>query len=497
VLFILSDEFRPDALGIAGNPLRPTPNLDALARESARIEKCFVQAAPCGPSRMCIYTGRYLCSTGSTDNMTPLAEAEDNLAMHLRRHGHRPALMGYNDYACDPRTLPEGHPHRSSLSYQYTLPGFDIALAHDPEYDYQAWFEDLRAKGYPEEWLNADAMETLQEPADGLDGHLPCHYPARYTAEDSETLFLTRGAIAFVKEKKQDGWFLSLNYVKPHGPYVCPAPYHALFDPSTMTEPVRRDAEMTHPHPYFPRIATNNLGQLRGEIEWRELRACYYGMVAELDSCLGLLFQALKDSGQWDDTLIIFSADHGTHLGDHWLTGKSHYYDQALRVPYIIRDPSPEADTTRGRSLDVFCEAIDSAPTICEYLGAPPHERFQGQSLLGLLRGQSGVQSRPRVHHEYYYYNTLQEDVRTHVNPDACRLWTVRDDRFKYVQFGEEVLPPLLFDLQADPNEFENLADRPEYAPVIAEYCQHLIRWRIRNEDTRMERWAIPYRRNL
>lgn len=133
VLFIIADEFRADCLSAVGHPVVRTPNIDALAREGTLFTKCFVQTAPCGPSRMSIYTGRYLCSHQSSDNMTPLAEAEDNLAMHLRKHGMDPAIMGYNDYALDPRILPDGHPHKTSLNYDYFLPGFDVILDH--EYD--------------------------------------------------------------------------------------------------------------------------------------------------------------------------------------------------------------------------------------------------------------------------------------------------------------------------------------------------------------------------
>ncbi|HQN00590.1 MAG TPA: sulfatase-like hydrolase/transferase, partial [Candidatus Hydrogenedentes bacterium] len=100
VLWITTDEFRPDCLGISGNTLIQTPNLDMLAREGVLMRNAFCQGSPCAPSRMSLHTGRYLCSTGVLDNMTPLAEAEDNLAMHLRRHGYTAAIAGYNDYAC-------------------------------------------------------------------------------------------------------------------------------------------------------------------------------------------------------------------------------------------------------------------------------------------------------------------------------------------------------------------------------------------------------------
>jgi arylsulfatase A-like enzyme len=492
VLFILADEFRADCLGAAGNPLIQTPNLDALAAEGALIEKCIVQAAPCQPSRMSIMTGRYLCSTGALDNMTPLAEAEDNLAMHLRRHGHAPATMGYNDYAKDPRILPEKHPHRRSLNYDYFLPGFDVLLDH--EYDSPEWYAWLMDQGYPPGECNRAVMYSPAVPPEGPGDHLPIHYPAHYRAEHSEAQFMTNIAIDHITRNRGNGWVLNVNYIKPHGPYICPAPYHEMYDPAAVPAPVQREDEFNSDHPYFSRFGSCRRNELRDERDWRELRACYYGMISEVDACIGRLIDALKDSGQWENTLVIFSSDHGSCMGDHYLTGKPHFYDGSLRVPYIIRDPAPDADSTRGKKLDVFTEAIDSAPTICEYLDAPGHPRFQGRSLLGLVRDDAAYQPKERAFFEFYYYNSLKAQEKKQADPEACRLWVVRDDRYKYVQSGEESVPPMLFDLRADPGEFENLVQDPAHAAVVAEYAQHLIRWRIRHEDNRMEQWARQYR---
>ncbi len=491
VLWITTDEFRPDCLGISGNTLIQTPNLDMLAREGVLMRNAFCQGSPCAPSRMSLHTGRYLCSTGVLDNMTPLAEAEDNLAMHLRRHGYTAAIAGYNDYACDPNMLPEGHPHRASLCYDYFLPGYEVVLQHD--YDSPEWYAWLETQGYPREMCNRETMYAPCVPPEGRGTHLPLYYPARYSAEHSEARFVTMKTVEYLSRQEGTPWFFSLNYIKPHGPYICPEPYHALYAPEAMPEPVRRPEEYENRHPYISRCLNNwSQKELFAESEWREMRACYYGMITELDDCIGLLFAYLKSSRQWDNTLIIFSSDHGTYLGDHYLAGKPHFYDAAIRVPMIIRDPSREGDATRGNQMYGFVEGVDIAPTICSYLELPPHPRFQGRSILECLRCEPGAALKREIFYEFYYYNLLRHTEG--VVPEACRLWLVRDAHFKYVQFGEEAMPPQLFDLQRDPGEFENLAGRPDYAPLVAEYCQRLIRWRIRNEDTRMEAWARQFR---
>jgi arylsulfatase A-like enzyme len=492
VLLIIADEFRADCLGAAGNRFVRTPNLDALAADGVLFEKCFVQATPCGPSRMCLFTGRYLCSTGALDNETPLIDAEDNLAMHARHHGASPAIMGYNDYAVDPRTLPPDDPRTSGLTMQNFLPGFDVVLDH--EHDSEAYFDYLRGKGYPEALCGPRITHEPNVPDEGPGDHLPLRYPAHFKAEDSPGQFFTSEAIDYMTGRRDNSWLLSLNYIKPHGPDLCPAPYNDMYDPAEMPPAVRCPEERNGEHPYLRRFALNGNDRLVDERDLRETRACYYGMVTELDACLGRLFQALKDSGQWDNTLIVFTSDHGSHVGDHFMVGKAHYFDSAVRVPLIVRDPSPEADATRGRSLDVFCESIDVAPTVCEFLGMPPHERFQGRSVLGQVRGEPEAMPRERIHYEFYYHYSLSPEEKAKADLAECRLWVVRDDRFKYVQSGEETIPPMLFDLHEDPGEFHNLAGDPEHAATVAEYCQHLIRWRIRNEDTRMERWTQQYR---
>ncbi len=491
VLWITTDEFRPECLGASGNSLIQTPNLDMLAREGVLFRNAFCQGSPCAPSRMSLHTGRYLCSTGVVDNMTPLADAEDNLAMYLRSHGYAPAIAGYNDYACDPGILPEGHPHRSSLCYDYFLPGYEVALHHD--YDSPEWYAWLEEQGYPKVMCNRETMYAHCVPPEGRGTHLPLYYPARYKAEHSEARFVTMKTLEYLSGREGTPWFFSLNYIKPHGPYICPEPYHALYDPGQMPEPLRRPEELENRHPYISRCLNNwSQNELRVEQEWRELRACYYGMITELDHCIGLLFDYLQKSGQWDNTLIIFSSDHGSYLGDHYLAGKPHFYDAAIRVPMIVRDPSPEADATRGTSADGFAEGVDIAPTICSFLNIPPHPRFQGESMLEYMRSMPGAALKREIFYEFYYYNLLRDT--SDVLPEACRLWLVRDEHFKYVQFGEEGMPPQLFNLRQDPGEFENLAGREKYAPVVADYCQRLIRWRIRNEDLRMEAWARRHR---
>jgi len=487
VLFILADQFRADCLGAAGNEVVRTPNLDRLAREGAHFRNCFNQAAPCGPSRMCIYTSRYLCSTRAVNNHTPLRDAEENWAYALRQAGYDPGLIGYNDYTVDPAVLPAADRRLRELDYANVLPGFKSVYYH--EYDSEEYFAWLREQGYAEELLSHAAIHSPALPAEGAGEHLSCHFPAQYRAEHSECRFVTDKAREYIRAQSGDpqGWVLSLNYIKPHPPNINCEPYCGMYDSAEFPQTVRRPEELDHAHPYIR--AAIGAGEHRNERHLREFKSCYYGMISELDDNLGLVFEELERTGQWDNTLIVFSADHGEQLGDHYLVGKGNFFDGAMHIPCIIRDPQ----AVPGQQHDGFVESIDLGPTVLEWLGVEVPDRFQGRSLLGGLRGDANWDPRAEIHYEFDYRSAARGH-EPETDMDQHLLWVVRDAEYKYVHFADERMPPLLYDLRRDPGEFENLADRTEYAPKALEYCQRLLRWRMRHEDQRMERWSAQYR---
>ena len=495
VLFIIADQFRADCLGYTGNVQIKTPNLDRLAAQGATFTNCFNQTAPCGPSRMCIYTSRYLCSHRAVNNCTPLLDAQDNYGYTLHQQGYHTALVGYNDYGIDPALLPHDDQRQRSLNYDNVLPGFERVYYH--EYDSREYFDYLRQQGYPEHLLNHSAIHTPNIPDNHPENHLPQHFPAHYSPEDSECRFVTNKAVDFLQNQHlaqktgatDKGWVLSLNYIKPHPPNICCAPYHAMYDPTTLAPATRQAAELSPDHPYLQLIAP---GDLTDPSHVQEYRACYYGMISEVDNNIGRILDYLDSSDQWDNTLIIFSADHGEYLGDHYLTGKGQFYDGALNIPYIIRDPRPVADSTRGQVFDHFIESIDSAPTLLEYLGSPIPDRFQGRSLLPLLHGDNYVK-KTEIYHEFDYRSSALA-ANPNTDPDQHLLWIVRDYHYKYVHFADTNMPPFLFDLEKDPGEFTNLAALPEHQTTVLSYCQKLLRWRMRHEDQRMEHWAQPMR---
>jgi arylsulfatase A-like enzyme len=201
--------------------------------------------------------------------------------------------------------------------------------------------------------------------------------------------------------------------------------------------------------------------------------------MSEIDDHLGHVFDYLKKTGQWDNTLIIFTCDHGEQSGDHHLLGKIGYFDESYRIPMIVRDPRPEANGTRGTIVDKFTETIDTTPTILEWLGLPIPRQVDGRSLLPFVEGETPADWRTEVHYEYDFRDLHYSKPESSLGApmDKCGLAVVQDENYKYIHFA--ALPPLFFDLKADPGQFVNCATDPAYATRMGEYAAKMLNWRL------------------
>ena len=183
----------------------------------------------------------------------------------------------------------------------------------------------------------------------------------------------------------------------------------------------------------------------------------------------------LEARGLLEDTMIVFTSDHGDYLGDHWMGEKDLFHDQSAKIPLIVIDPSPEADATRGSVNDALVEAIDLAPTFIEYFGGtPPGHILEGRSLMPLLHGAAPADWRKVIFSEYDY---SMQDVRLKLNQpiEQCRLFMVFDGRWKYIHASG--FRPMLYDLQSDPQEFADRGEDPSCADVIARLQAALFDW--------------------
>ena len=484
-LFIMCDQLRADHLGCYGHPYLATRNLDLLARRGVRFERAFVQSGVCGPSRMSFYTGRYVASHGATWNRVPLSVGEITLGEYLRDAGRTLALSGKTHVMRDDAGLArlelDGSRELGRLLGTGGFAELDRHDGHQPEPGgaYAAW---LRARGYDsaDPWTDyvISAIDGRGRIVSGWNMR-NASLPARVAEAHSETAYTTDRALDFFRAQGDRPWVLHLSYVKPHWPYLAPAPYHARYA-IEQCPPVKRERrELEHAHPVVAayRQQEECANFMRDEV-WRAVRPTYQGLVQQIDDHLGRVWEALDALGRFDDTLIVFTSDHGDYLGDHWLGEKEHFHDVIQRVPLIVYDPDAAADATRGSVESRFVEAIDLVPTLLDALGLPAaSERVEGRSLLPLLRGGDVSGWRDAVFSEldYAYREARLILGRT---LDACRAWMVRSDRWKYVHWQD--FRPQLFDLDADPDEFDDLGDDSGHEAVRREMRERLLAWFMR-----------------
>ena len=210
-----------------------------------------------------------------------------------------------------------------------------------------------------------------------------------------------------------------------------------------------------------------------------KLRATYYGLITEVDDNIGRIVAALKASGQYDNTLIMVTSDHGDTLGVHWIIGKESYFDAAFHVPLIIRAPGADRDGGRGAVVEAFSENVDVMPTILDLLGLDVPAQCDGYSLRGFLGGGAPARWRDEAHWEFNFSEVDDDtpEVTLGLGFDECSFSVVRGRRYKYIHFAG--LEPLLFDLDADPDEFNNLAKDPAHLSVVLEYAQKMLSWRL------------------
>lgn len=481
VLFITADQWRGDCLSSLDHPVVKTPNLDAFARESVMFARHFANTAPCSPSRATLHTGLYQHNHRVAMNGTPLDRRHTNWALEARKLGYDPALIGYTDQTPDPRDVPPNDPRLTT--YEGVLPGINpIALTGTEP---GPWADYLRTKGYtlPED---ERLVVVMREDGPDYENGAPHPKPLAIRAEHDDTTWHVDQAIDYISEHRREPWLLHLSLLRPHPPWIASEPWNRLYDPAKLPPPIRRagfeiEGEQ---HPWLAFQLSRSLFRAPGNTKKLDrFRAVYFGLMSEVDENLGRLFAHLKQERLWDETLIVFTSDHGEQLGDHWLLGKSGYFDASYAVPCMIRDPRAGADQTRGKRVDAFTEHVDIMPTLLEAIGAPIPRQCDGRSLGAFIASGKAQSWRSEAHWEFDFRDAGDDSAERALGLtlDECNLSVIRSERYKYVHFAN--LPPLFFDLQADPHEFNNLAEDPAYARLVLRHAQKLISWRQRHED--------------
>ena len=281
ILIIVIDQFRADLLDGALGETANLKNMQALSDQCSTFGGHYSVVTPCGPSRVSLFTGQYAMNHRAVRNGTPLRHDTPNLARALRGVGYNPLLFGYTDVAHDPRALEADDPKLTS--YEELLPGFTEVLRQRQESDDKTWRNHLRAAGYDV----PDGMALYIPDGDTIDA------PARFRAEDSDTAFMTDRFLDRM-DTENPGWCATLTYIRPHPPFVAPAPYNRMYDPRNLP-PIRQSEDNSvHPFVEAARLSRPASSTVEGFPDLvatpdtvDKLRSLYLGLAAEVDHHVG------------------------------------------------------------------------------------------------------------------------------------------------------------------------------------------------------------------
>lgn len=492
ILFIMYDQLRFDYLGCTGHPYLDTPNFDRVASLGVNFSNAYVQSPICGSSRMCFYTGRYASSHGAHWNGFPLRVGEHTLGDHLRREGMGCWLIGKTHMKADAEGMARlGLTPDSVIGARQAECGFDAWIRDDglwaqgPDgfYDEKRspYNEYLKSRGYPSDNPWADFANASLDGEDNIaSGWFLANTdkPANILEKDSETPWLTRETIRFI-EQAESPWCAHVSYIKPHWPYIVPAPYHDMYGQNQILPANRHSIEQEDPHPVFGAYMGNKVSlAFQHEEVRRKVIPAYMGLIKQCDDQLGVLLDYLEKTDRMKDTMIVLTSDHGDYLGDHWLGEKELFHEASVKIPLIIYDPSEPANATRGTTCDALVESIDLPATFIEIAGGQiPTHIVEGRSLLPWLHGDTPAW-RDYVISEYDY-SVTPVCVKLGLEPRDARLFMVFDGRYKLMH-AEGGFRPMLFDLQQNPDEHIDLAKGDRHDEVIGNLYRHLAQWGLR-----------------
>jgi arylsulfatase A-like enzyme len=436
VVWICADDFTPDVCGAYGNRVVRTPNLDRLAARGLRFDRAFCTCPLSTPSRQSFWTGRYPRSIGVTLSPTPLPDDEVTLPAMLRRAGYEVAALGKTHYY-----LPRPHEFDTRVDFaEYELlnPGaVQAALPRGQVLGEWRPFEDPAAV-----WLNSAGLP----------------YPA--FDRDMFGTFLATLAGRFLEARRARPFFLYVSFYETHSPFWFPVEYRGRHHPRDFPAPPVTADEAGRLPPVFRELT---------EADRRGIRAAYATSAEFMDKNVGLVLDALDRTPHADNTLVIFTSDHGYLLGQHGRFEKHCCYDPAVRAALMMRHPRI---ANPGRGTAALVELIDVLPTVLEFCGVTPPAHLHGRSLAPLLRDETAS-------HRGFVVAEYADNEEGMVRTDRWKLIYGTGGRRRRDGYatGEPTGVPAtqLYDLEADPDELTNLAARPDQAGRVAELTGVLI----------------------
>ena len=444
----MADQMRADALGIVNGWTR-TPNLDRLAREGFLFHGVITNSAECIPARFCLALGLYPHQTGVWQNGVYTLNPEcPNWMQAVERAGYRTSLFGKTHL----------HPHegdlrdRVHLMHAYGLQVVDEttgphASANVLSNMTQSWREQGLWERYREDIVDRvrTKRHVVRPSVLGLEHHYDV-YVGRQAASHLEGL------------DGRQPWFCWVSFGGPHEPWDAPEPYASLYEQVDIGPPIPRMRGHEQVRGLLRRAFDSDLySPPMAPDEVRALRTNYAGNVTLIDDQIGNILEIVRNRGELDRTLIVFTSDHGEMNGDQGLLYKANFLDPVLQVPLIVRPPLGDG-LSRGREIRVIAEWMDVGATLVDYAGG----RLSGQSHAMSLRPL--IEGKATAHREFAVSEFLDHTA-------------IIDQRWK-IEFGPDGYPTLLFDRASDPLEQVNLVDDPQHAGVIASLTDRLSTFR-------------------
>ncbi len=466
ILWICADMLRYDAIGGLGNRHVRTPNMDALVEEGVSFTHAYCQNPLCSPSRASFLTGRYPSATRVVANGQEVFPASERLVTKtLSEAGYDCGLVGKLHIAAVFETVTDsaaGLQEETTRVERRADDGYRVFhWSHDPVNDWGEADEYHR-------WIDREGVDLRALRRAGK-------IPERL----NHTTWCVDRAIEFITRAQKTPWLLSLNFFHPHGPWDVEIDSVAKFDINSLPGPLFRESDLLMQNEYLREVdfsfspaarrpddlddwvleaELGGLSRLTGP-KGKRFQAGYWTTVELVDRQIGRVIAALKDSGQYENTVIILHADHGLALGDHGLYGSGcRFYDSWMRVPLVVAWPR---HFKTGLQVDGLVELIDLAPTLHEIAGVPIGRQIQGESLVPVLTGRADPGHIKEGVRAEYYHSFFQVD-RSERGTYAT-MW--REGRWKLVVYHGMTIGEL-YDMEEDPGEFENLWESPAHAEI-------------------------------
>lgn len=430
ILLIMADQFRYDAIGAHGNPAIRTPGLDRLVDSGTTFSRAYTESPVCVPARACLLTGRLPHQTGVVDNHTPLAAGTATFARDLTAAGYLTQAIGKMHF----------EPVRADHGFT------DMALSEE----------------IPARLADDDYLSELVDAGYGhvLEPHGVRHelyyspQPSQLPEQLTTTAWTGRKTVEFIGARAaepEQPWFCFTSFIKPHPPFDPPSPWYLDYDPLDMPDPVRSAAELEqadYHHAAQHRVKWTRPDESLDRI--RTMRAYYYACVSFVDAQINAILDELDRHGMRENTLVVFTADHGEYLGDHWAFGKRGFHDAAARIPLVLSQPG---SVPCGRTTDALVGLTDVAPTCLAAAGLRDTAvAADGTDLAPLARGEV---SRLRDLH----YGQYQENEQG--------LYFVTDGTYKYV-YSAASHREQLFLVGSAHDDTVDLAADPAHATALA-----------------------------